>query len=236
MKILGNNMCKEEEGDFCVGCAGGLDTLFRVQYQREQLPDNYFCFEVSVGGLLGGHSGEDIHKGRGNAIKILAQYLQRVKEETNLRVFDIQGGNLRNAIPRDAKALVAVPSSYKETARVQLNVFIADMETQFREIEPSLKIDLSSKSRIEMCISPEVSDKLIDTLVDCPHGVLEMNQENPTLVQTSTNLAAITTNETIILIETSQRSSLEDRKFWACEQVIENFKLLNPKVEKGVVK
>jgi dipeptidase D len=227
------NLDTEEEGDFCVGCAGGLDTLFRVQYQREQLPDNYFCFEVSVGGLLGGHSGEDIHKGRGNAIKILAQYLQRVKEETDLRVLGIQGGNLRNAIPRDAKALVAVPSSYKETARVQLNVFIADMETQFREIEPSLKIDLSSKSKIEMCISPEVSDKLIDTLVDCPHGVLEMNQENPTLVQTSTNLAAITTNETIILIETSQRSSLEDRKFWACEQVIENFKLLNPKVEKG---
>ena len=69
------NLDTEEEGDFCVGCAGGLDTLFRVQYQREQLPDNYFCFEVSVGGLLGGHSGEDIHKGRGNAIKILAQYV-----------------------------------------------------------------------------------------------------------------------------------------------------------------
>jgi len=206
------NLDTEEEGEFCIGCAGGMDTLATIIKEEAPTPENFFFFHVKISGLQGGHSGEDINKGRANAIKILSQYLAILKSKTDVRIANIHGGNLRNAIPREAEATLAVPYKDKELIRVEINHFIADVETEFVETENKMRIELDSCDKEELLISKSISDSLIVALNKCPHGVIEMNASIPTLVETSTNLAAIHTLDSHIFIETSQRSANELKK------------------------
>ena len=118
------NLDSEEDGNFCIGCAGGIDTVAKFPLEMKNAPKDLFYFRVDVKGFKGGHSGEDINKGRGNAVQTLARYLCRLKREFPLAVSEIHGGNLRNAIAREAFAVVGVPYKQKERVRVMLNVFI----------------------------------------------------------------------------------------------------------------
>lgn len=227
------NLDTEEEGEFCIGCAGGMDTLATVTYTPETSPEGLFFFDVKVSGLQGGHSGEDINKGRGNAIKILAEYLAQVNKKSKLRIAKIDGGNLRNAIAREASALLAVPYADKELVRVEINIYIAELESKIGQHEPKIRLELDSTEQHPNILPKEVSDKLIEALVNCPHGVKEMNAQIPTLVETSTNLAAIHTFNNYIFIETSQRSALENKKKQIAEEVAKCFEQTGAKIEKG---
>jgi len=206
------NLDSEEEGEFCIGCAGGMDTLAELTFEKEETPANYFFFTVKISGLQGGHSGEDINKGKANAIKILSQYISILNLKTDLRMAGINGGNLRNAIPREAQALLAVPFQDKELVRVEVNNYIHEVETGYAKAENQLAIDLDSCETQAFVFPKTISDKLILALLDCPHGVIEMNRNIPTLVETSTNLAAINTTAKGIFVETSQRSASELKK------------------------
>lgn len=227
------NLDTEEEGEFCIGCAGGIDTLATIPLESEATPSDFFFFKVKISGLQGGHSGEDINKGRANAIKLLSEYIALLKIKTDIRIATINGGNLRNAIPREAEAILAVPYSDKELVRVEINHFIYEVETSYHATETQIKLELESVISQEKLIHKSLSNKLIDALQNCPHGVMEMNRNIPTLVETSTNLAAIHTLETHIFIETSQRSANEQKKREIASQVGTIFKDTGASIEKG---
>ena len=207
------NLDSEDDGEFFVGCAGGIDTTVVFDYQPQPAPEGLFYFKISVKGLAGGHSGDDIDKGLGNANKILTRFLWQTAQETKLTLASFNGGNLRNAIAREAFAIAAVPANYKETLRVQLNMFIADMEAEFASTEKNLKIDLESVVKPSEVIDESTAKRLLYALYACPHGVLRMSDDIPGLVETSTNLASVKMGDHHrILIATSQRSSIESAK------------------------
>lgn len=214
------NLDSEDDGVIFIGCAGGIDTTATLPYTEEPSPAGYFAFTVSVKGLKGGHSGDDINKGLGNANKILNRYLWTVNKQTDLRLHSFDGGNLRNAIPREAKALVSVPYSEKENVRVLLNQFIAEIELELSETEPTIQITLESEQLPTTAVDKKTSDALLNALYACPHGVIAMSRDMPGLVETSTNLASIKMKPgNNILITTSQRSSIESSKYDIANQV-----------------
>ncbi|MDR1679890.1 MAG: aminoacyl-histidine dipeptidase [Prevotellaceae bacterium] len=213
------NLDTEEEGEFCIGCAGGTDTLAEIRFERQVIPEGFFFFRVRISGLQGGHSGEDINKHRANAIKLLAGYLQCVVQQSDLRVACIEGGNLRNAIPREAGALLAVPFADKELVRIVLNHFIVDSEEQF-PAETGLCIELESAYEEQSEMLPKsISDGVIRALNACPNGVIAMSRQIADLVETSTNLAAVRSGDDFVRIETSQRSSSETEKHNIAQRV-----------------
>lgn len=228
------NLDSEDDGVIFIGCAGGIDTTVTLAYTEEKSPEGYFAFTVTVSGLKGGHSGDDINKGLGNANKILNRYLWNINSKTDLRIHAFNGGNLRNAIPREATATVSVPWSEKENVRVELNHFIADVANEFGDTEPTLKIALESEKLPETVVDKVSSDKLLNALYACPHGVIGMSRDMPGLVETSTNLASVKMKPgNNILITTSQRSSVETSKYDIAHQVESVFLLAGAQVTHG---
>ncbi len=230
------NLDNEDDGQICMGCAGGVGTLAKFRYVPEKGPENFFAAEISVGGLMGGHSGEDIHKGRGNANKLLVRFLYTLMNHTDLRLAAIDGGNLRNAIAREAKATLLVPMAFKEDLRVLFNHYVADIENELRAVETDLSLTLSSASRAPETIFPApFTASLIRALYACPHGVIAMSHDIPGLVQTSTNLASVKMREDeqghYIEVNTSQRSSFESEKHSLKEMVACVFTLGGAEVE-----
>ncbi len=220
------NLDSEDDGVIFIGCAGGIDTTATLAYTEESSPEGYFAFSVSVKGLKGGHSGDDINKGLGNANKILNRYLWQLNKQTDVRIHSFDGGNLRNAIPREAKALVSVPYSEKENVRVLLNHFIAEIEVELKDTEPNLQITLASEQLPVEVVDKKTSDALLNVLYACAHGVQAMSRDMPGLVETSTNLASVKMkSDKSILITTSQRSSVESSKYDIANQVEAAFTL-----------
>lgn len=220
------NLDSEDDGEIFIGCAGGIGTRAVINYQTETTPDGYFGGKVSVSGLSGGHSGGDIHLGLGNAIKILNRYLWQLNRQMDLRLLSFEGGNLHNAIPREASAFFAVPYSEKEAIRIVLNHFIAEMESIYKNTDALIKITLESEKLPATLMAKEDSNRLLNALYACPHGVIAMSRDIPELVETSTNLASVKMKENrVIEINTSQRSSVESAKSDIAAQVYAVFAL-----------
>lgn len=214
------NLDSEDDGEVFIGCAGGVDTTSTLPYLAEPSPLKYFSFVVTVKGLKGGHSGDDIDKGLGNANKILNRYLWNVNKVTDLRIHAFNGGNLRNAIPREATATVSVPYAEKENVRVMLNNYIADIEIELGATEPQIQITLESELTPVEVMDKKSSDALLNAVYACPNGVLAMSHDMPGLVETSTNLASVKMQpDDSVLIITSQRSSIESAKYDIAHQV-----------------
>lgn len=226
------NLDSEDDGEFFIGCAGGMNTTATFRYEKKEMPAGLFYFEVKVSGLKGGHSGGDIHLNRGNANKILSRFLWQTMKETDLKLSLIEGGNLHNAIPREARAVCAVPMDYKETLRVEFNHFTADIEGEFAIADSGVRLSLESCDRPSHMIDDCTTKRLLYSLVACPHGVQRMSDEMPGIVETSTNLAAIKmTGNDSILITTSQRSSVESSKKDIARTVESVFALAGAEVE-----
>lgn len=225
------NLDSEDEGEIFIGCAGGIDTVARLPFKKEGVPAGSFAMRFSVTGLLGGHSGDDIHKLRGNANKILTRFLWQASQKQELKIADFKGGNLRNAIAREAFAWVVIPNSGKENLVADFNVFSANMEVEFEKSEPGLKMSHESAELPNFVLDKESCMSFLNAVYACPHGVLEMSSRMEGMVETSTNLAAIKMEEdNTILITTSQRSEIESRKYFAAEMVESVFKLAGAKV------
>jgi len=214
------NLDSEDEGELFIGCAGGIDTLATMEYQKEEIPVGHFAIRIDVKGLLGGHSGDEINKGRGNSNKILNRFLWQINKKYDIRLSDFNGGNLRNAIPREAFAVITIPNEFKENVRVDLNIYAAEMEQVWDINEPKLKITLESVDKPDFVIDRQTSNNLFDALYACPHGVFTMSSKMPGMVETSTNLASVkfTENENI-LITTSQRSDVDSEKYNIAQMV-----------------
>ena len=231
------NLDSEDDGQIFIGCAGGIDTLAKMHYEpvNEKMVNekmNKLAIRLSVTGLLGGHSGDDINKGRANANQLIVWFLARIWPQTQVQLASINGGNLRNAIAREAEAVIAIPMNYKEQIRIEWNHFVAQMEGVFGEIETDMHLDLETTDMPETFIPADKAYRLIMALCECPHGMIAMSKDIPGLVETSTNLASIkmkqsclegAKKEGYIEVNTSQRSSIETSKHhlkWAVEQAL----------------
>lgn len=202
------NLDSEDDGELFIGCAGGANTTAIYPFPTEKAPQGWFFFRVSVKGLTGGHSGDDISKNRANANKLLNRFLVQTMQKYGMRLADIEGGNLHNAIPREAHALCAVPMEYKEAVRVDLNIFISEIENEYSATEPNLSMDLESEAPVEHVMEQKAMERFLLSIYAVHHGVYAMSQDIPGLVETSSNLASIKVCDGTIKIVTSQRSSI----------------------------
>ena len=219
------NLDSEDDGQIFIGCAGGIDTLAKMHYKGESLEvkGDRLAIRLSVSGLMGGHSGDDINKGRANANQFIVWFLARIWPQTEIQLASINGGNLRNAIAREAEAVIAIPMAFKEQIRIEWNQFIAQMEGVFGEVECDMRLELETCDMPETFIPADKAYRLIMALCECPHGMIAMSKDMPGLVETSTNLASIKMKEGYIEVNTSQRSSIEASKHhlkWAVEQAL----------------
>ena len=225
------NLDSEDEGEIFIGCAGGVDTLATFSFKKEQVPEKSLAFKTSVSGLLGGHSGDDIHKNRGNANKILTRFLWKVTQKYDIKLADFNGGNLRNAIAREAFVIFTVSSNLKENVVADFNIFLADLKTEFEKNEPGLQMKIETIETPEFVIDDKSCKILLNSLYACPHGVLEMSSRMEGMVETSTNLASVKfLDDNKIRVTTSQRSEIESRKTMAAEMLESVFKLAGAEV------
>lgn len=226
------NLDTEEEGEIYIGCAGGKGTRAYFKYKEKETPKGYFWFRTEVKGLRGGHSGSDIDKGFGNANKILARFLHSLtRKKYGMVLAEIGGGNLHNAIPREAHALVGVKAKYKEEIRVKINTFLADLHDEYKHTEPNLELLLESAPIPSKVINRKTAEKLLLALCACPHGVIGMSSDIEGLVETSTNLASVKMLPDLrIEVGTSQRSSVESQKRYVVEMVSSVFTLAGARV------
>ena len=228
------NLDSEDEGEIFMGCAGGKDTQAVFHYEPRDTNPNMQYFKIEVKGLNGGHSGGEIHKGLGNANKILVRYLYLLKNQADFNLCFIHGGNLRNAIAREAQATIGLYPEEKEAARILLNHFTADIENELKHVDPNVQITMASTDRPDKYISDYDAEKLILALHACPHGVIGMSHDIEGLVETSTNLASVKMgDDSTIIVGTSQRSSIESCKNMIANQVASVFKLAGAQVTHG---
>jgi dipeptidase D len=225
------NLDSEDEGEIFIGCAGGIDTLAHFNFKKEPVPEKHIAYNIKVYGLQGGHSGDDIHKNRGNANKILNRFLWMADRDYEMQLSEFDGGNLRNAIAREAKAIVLVPENSKQDFLSSFKQFASDVKFEYEHNEPYLKIQLEETEMPDYITDEKTQKNLLNALYACPHGILEWSTRMEGMVETSTNLASVKyQNGNKIMITTSQRSELESRKFYAAEMVKSVFELAGAKV------
>ena len=229
------NLDSEDDAEIFVGCAGGVDTTCTFHYERMMAPTDFFYFKVDISKGLGGHSGGDIHLGRANANRLLARFLYTLlSRKHELALAEIDGGNLRNAIPRAAHAVVGVHAGSKEQVREAFNEFVAEVKNEYDGIEPTLELELSNVERPDFCIDSDTTTRLVEALYAAPHGVISMSRDLEGLVGTSTNLASVKMQpDSKILVTTSQRSSVESRKWDIARRVEALFRLAGAEVTHG---
>lgn len=206
------NLDSEDDGEFFIGCAGGKDTLIELQAKTEPVPPGFKSFRLKVSGLQGGHSGDDIHRNRGNANKILNRFLWESEAKYRIRLSYFDGGNLRNAIAREAFAVFLVPAENVQAIKSYAVQYLKDLRFEFRVSEPDLKIELEDFEMPKSVLDKTTQDHLLNSLYACPHGVIAWSQDVPNFVETSTNLASVKMQDGLIKIATSQRSSIESAK------------------------
>ena len=227
------NLDSEDEGELFIGCAGGANTTAEFPYQEIDAPQDYFFFRVAIKGLSGGHSGDDINKNRANANKLLNRFLTQLQAKYDLYLCQIDGGNLHNAIPREASALCAVPMKYKEPVRIDMNIYTAEIENEYNVTEPNLRTELSSESPVAKAIDRQVVKNLLKSVYAVHNGVYTMSQDMEGLVETSSNLASIKMADGCIRIVTSQRSSILSSRQDISEMIRSAFELGGARVTTG---
>lgn len=226
------NLDTEEDGELCIGCAGGMDVNVSFQFKPDKdIPQNDVAFKISLRGLKGGHSGTQIHLGRANANKLMNRFLKDVVSNYEARVASIQGGSLRNAIPRESFVVLTIPEQLSD----DLLDLINEYETLFREdfagIEDNISLKAEKVDLPSSLLPEEVQDDLINAVEACPNGVISYLADFPGVVESSLNLALVHSSEGSVEVKLMVRSSSESRKQWVCSSTESVFLLAGAKVE-----
>ncbi len=227
------NFDDEDEGEYCIGCAGGIDTTVAIDYTTRPVPAGESSYRIKVSGLQGGHSGDDINRGRGCAIKILTRILWNATENHKIGLARIDGGNLRNAIAREAWADIVVAHDYEAAFRSMVDDFAKHICFEFRSTEPNMQVTLEPIEEPACLIDRQTQYNLLNALYACAHGVLAMSREIENFVETSTNLASVKMDDHQIHIATSQRSSVESAKHAAAQKIEATFRMIGAHVSHG---
>lgn len=226
------NCDSEKEGELFVGCAGGADMNISFQFKEDTyIPEGDVAVKVSLTGLKGGHSGVDIHLGRANANKLMFRFLKEAVRDYGARLASVEGGSLRNAIPREAFAVVTIPGDNVEA----LWELVADYQDTFREeykgIEEGIHFTAEMAELPATLIPEEIQDDFINAIEGCQNGVISMLHDFPGTVESSSNLAVVRTSNELIEISILVRSSSESRKYAICSSLESIFALAGAKVE-----
>ncbi|HAM10022.1 MAG: hypothetical protein A2X05_07950 [Bacteroidetes bacterium GWE2_41_25] len=228
------NLDSEDEGILYIGCAGGMDTVGTIHYKPVPVRKNTCALELAVTGLRGGHSGDEIHKGYGNAVKIINSLLIRLSEQFEVNLSHLDAGNLRNAIPREAFATIVTDISDRETVKKTISSFYNNMREVFSDIENDMKISVNNTELPEFTIDMDCQKKLTDAIEFCPHGVIAWSEDMEDLVETSTNLASAKfSDDNTIVIVTTQRSSVESAKRETAANVVKCLHRANAQIKRS---
>lgn len=223
------NLDSEDEGEIFIGCAGGKDTSITMNYSKTPVGAGQLGYIIKVSGLKGGHSGDDINKGLGNANKILNRLLWEATHRFDMRLSKFNGGNLRNAIAREAEAVITIPKRFASEFEAFAKAFHNTVRQEFKVTEPGLNVQFKAMDLPDYLFDAATQERLLNALYACPHGVIAMSADIPNFVETSTNLAAVKTLDHTIEITTSQRSSVESAKHDVANMVIAVFNLAGGK-------
>lgn len=207
------NMDSEEDGAIYIGCAGGQDAELFLRMDTEKIPKGFDPVLVKISGLSGGHSGLNIHEGRGNAVKLLSRFLWKVLPRVGGRLSSFEGGSKHNAIPREAEAIVCLPSEKISTLKEIVAEYDAIFKDEYKLIDPNatLTVEKNGFTKPGYMFTSPLHNKLLNLLYTIPHGVVNMSHAIPGLVETSTNLAVVSFKDNKLSILTSQRSSVGSR-------------------------
>ncbi len=205
------NLDTEEDDELDIGCAGGIDISATGKYNEENTPSGYTGYKIHVKGLTGGHSGMDIHLYRGNANKIMNRLIYKGAEK-GLRVSKINGGGLRNAIPRESEAVVVLPNNTKDEIIEDLKKLAKTIKTEQEKQDPNLEVVISEVELPNKLMNNQEQDRLIKTIYSAHNGVFRMSPDIEDLVETSNNVAQVIVENGNIQIENLTRSSVESTK------------------------
>jgi dipeptidase D len=219
------NMDSEEEGELYVGCAGGINGNIEFEYDEVIVPEDVQPFKITISGLKGGHSGLDINLGRGNANKLLIRFLKYATRELDVRLADINGGGMRNAIPREAFCIVLVQDEDTEQLKKAVKKYESIFQSELGAVEPTLSFTIEDTEMPKSMIEERVQDDLIDSVYACPNGVIRMSDGMAGMVETSTNLSTVKSQKGVIFVKCLLRSSVESAKDDLVEQVDSVFAL-----------
>ena len=226
------NLDSEDEGELFIGCAGGKDTVANLKYEKKKLPGKQIAYKLNVSNLTGGHSGDDIHKGYGNAIKIANRFLWLIDDDYGIRLSSFDGGNLRNAIAREATAIFTVKDEIQKEIEKDFKAFSKAVKAEFAVTEPNMTLSLTKCKKPDFVLDADSQFDLLNAIYACPHGVISWSMDMPGLVETSTNLASVKfIGKNKIEITTSQRSSVESSKTDIVNMVETVFLLANCEVK-----
>ena len=206
------NMDSEDEGELYIGCAGGVDTSVKFQFKNDEVPENSVAYKISVTGLKGGHSGLDIHLGKGNACLILNSLLQSAADKSDARLASIDAGSLRNAIPREAFAVVTVPEDQQDDFLDLISATEDEVSVVLKEVDPEVRIKAEKTDMPASVIDSETAERFYDAVMGCPNGVIAWDKNMPDVVETSSNLAIIKSEGNTISIAILTRSASDGER------------------------
>jgi len=224
------NLDTEEDDEIDIGCAGGVDVTAIREYHEEEVPENSVGYTITVNGLNGGHSGMDIDKGLGNANKIMNRLLFDSFENFGLQIAEINGGSLRNAIPRESVAQVIISEIFDEAFVFDMQEVINDIKTEYKTTEPNLKITIEKGELPAKIMELGVQEGLIRALYAAHNGVYRMSADMENLVETSNNIARVIVKDGNIHVGCLTRSSVESSKFDLANALRSTFELIGCEV------
>lgn len=225
------NMDSEDEGELYVGCAGGIDANITLKYKEEKLEKGYLGYKLYMKGLKGGHSGMEIILGRGNSNKLLFRFLRYATQNFKLKLVSVDGGSLRNAIPRESFAVVAIPEKYNDKFLAAVAEFEATYKAELSAVEPDLAFFAEATDAPKKAFKKKNQKNLINAIYACPNGVIRMSDDMPGLVETSLNLARVVSENGVVTIQALLRSSVNSAKDDLGQMVASTFELAGAKVK-----
>lgn len=225
------NLDTEEDDEIDIGCAGGVDITAEAEYDEEDTPEGSLAYKITVKGLKGGHSGMDIHKGLGNANKIMNRLLYNGYEDFGLQISEIQGGSLRNAIPRESVANIIIAKLYQEAFEYDFGLLINEIKEEFSTVEPDLTIEVESLENLPAKVMPPMAQfYVVRGLYAAHNGVYKMSADFDDLVETSNNIAKVEVGNGKITIQCLTRSSVETSKYDLANALRAAFELMGCEV------
>ncbi len=213
------NLDSETEGELYVGCAGGVDATMSIPYATEKAPKDYCAYRLTLGGLKGGHSGMEINTGRANVNKLMFRHLRWVAE-CGLRLVSINGGNMRNAIPRDAEAVIAFPKKHTECILAEFDKVAGWVKKELSSVEPDFFMKYEKVRMPQNVICDADTQKIINLMMVAPNGVIRMSRDMEGLVETSLNLAIVKTTGKNFTVQALLRSSVDTAKEALAERLV----------------